>query len=172
MPSSRVLSRCPAPARTGHGSAWSPPGGADPPLTASHHSASCACRAGPLPGKHRPTPAAPAPRSAASRRCSTKHKVSPGQLTLHAGRGGPMKAKATALLLADLGATRSHNRPHTSNDNPFTESHFNTLKYQPRFPQRFGCIEDAKQLLPPVLRLVQSAASPCRDRRVPSAQRF
>ncbi len=55
-----------------------------------------------------------------------------------------MKAKATALLLADLGVTRSHNRPHTSNDNPFSESHFKTLKYQPRFPKRFGCIEDAK----------------------------
>jgi transposase InsO family protein len=93
-----------------------------------------------------------------------KHNVSPGQLTLHADRGGPMKAKATALLLADLGVTRSHNRPHTSNDNPFSESHFKTLKYQPRFPQRFGCIEDAKKLLPPVLRLVQSAASPCRVR--------
>ena len=55
-----------------------------------------------------------------------------------------MKAKATAFLLADLGVTRSHNRPHTSNDNPFSESHFKTLKYQPRFPKRFGCIEDAK----------------------------
>jgi transposase InsO family protein len=73
-----------------------------------------------------------------------KHKVLPGQLTLHADRGGPMKAKATAFLLADLGVTRSHNRPHTSNDNPFSESHFKTLKYQPTFPKRFGCIEDAK----------------------------
>jgi putative transposase len=73
-----------------------------------------------------------------------KHNVPAGQLTLHADRGSPMKAKATALLLADLGVTRSHNRPHTSNDNPFSESHFKTLKYQPRFPQRFGCIEDAK----------------------------
>ena len=73
-----------------------------------------------------------------------KHNVPTGQLTLHADRGGPMKAKATALLLADLGVTRSHNRPHTSNDNPFSESHFKTLKYQPRFPQRFGCIEDAR----------------------------
>ena len=73
-----------------------------------------------------------------------KHQVPSGQLTLHADRGGPMKAKATALLLADLGVTRSHNRPHTSNDNPFSESHFKTLKYQPRFPKRFGCIEDAK----------------------------
>lgn len=73
-----------------------------------------------------------------------KHRVTPGQLTLHADRGGPMKAKATALLLSDLGVTRSHNRPHTSNDNPFSESHFKTLKYQPRFPKRFGCIEDAR----------------------------
>jgi transposase InsO family protein len=73
-----------------------------------------------------------------------KHQVVPGQLTLHADRGGPMKAKATAFLLADLGVTRSHNRPHTANDNPFSESHFKTLKYQPRFPRRFGCIEDAR----------------------------
>jgi putative transposase len=73
-----------------------------------------------------------------------KHGVPPGQLTLHADRGGPMKAKATALLLADLGVTKSHSRPYTSNDNPFSESCFKTLKYQPQFPQRFGCIEDAK----------------------------
>jgi len=55
-----------------------------------------------------------------------------------------MKAKATALMLADLGVTKSHSRPHTANDNPFAEAHFKTLKYQPEFPQRFGCIEDAK----------------------------
>ena len=55
-----------------------------------------------------------------------------------------MRAKATALLLSDLGVTRSHNRPHVSNDNPFSESHFKTLKYQPEFPKNFGCIEDAK----------------------------
>jgi putative transposase len=73
-----------------------------------------------------------------------KHAVPPGQLTLHADRGGPMKAKATALMLADLGVTKSHSRPHTSNDNPFSEAHFKTLKYQPEFPERFGCIEDAK----------------------------
>jgi transposase InsO family protein len=74
----------------------------------------------------------------------TKHAVPPGQLTLHADRGGPMKAKTTALMLADLGVTRSHSRPHTSNDNPFSEAHFKTLKYQPEFPKRFGCVEDAK----------------------------
>jgi len=73
-----------------------------------------------------------------------KHAVPPGQLTLHADRGGPMKAKATALMLADLGVTKSHSRPHTSNDNPFSEAHFKTLKYQPQFPKRFGCIQDAK----------------------------
>jgi putative transposase len=73
-----------------------------------------------------------------------KHLVLPGQLTLHADRGASMKAKATALMLADLGVTKSHSRPHTSNDNPFSESHFKTLKYQPEFPKRFGCIEDAK----------------------------
>ena len=72
------------------------------------------------------------------------HSVPPGQLTLHADRGGPMRAKTTALLLADLGVTKSHSRPHTSNDNPFSESHFKTMKYQPQFPQRFGCIQDAK----------------------------
>ena len=73
-----------------------------------------------------------------------KHLVPPGQLTLHADRGAAMKAKATALMLADLGVTKSHSRPYTSNDNPFSESHFKTLKYQPEFPKRFGCIEDAK----------------------------
>jgi putative transposase len=75
----------------------------------------------------------------------TKHAILPGQLTLHADRGGPMKAKATAFLLADLGVTKSHSRPQTSNDNPFSEAHFKTLKYQPEFPSRFGCIEDARE---------------------------
>jgi putative transposase len=74
----------------------------------------------------------------------TKHDVPPGQLTLHADRGPSMKAKATALLLADLGVTKSHSRPYTSDDNPFSESCFKTLKYQPQFPKRFGSIQDAK----------------------------
>ncbi len=73
-----------------------------------------------------------------------KHGVAPGELTLHADRGASMTAKATAFLLADLGVTKSHSRPYTSNDNPFSESHFKTLKYQPQFPKRFGCIQDAK----------------------------
>jgi putative transposase len=75
---------------------------------------------------------------------AARHDVPPGQLTLHADRGPSMKAKATALLLADLGVTKSHSRPYTSNDNPFSESCFKTLKYQPQFPKRFGCIQDAK----------------------------
>jgi putative transposase len=75
---------------------------------------------------------------------TASHHVAPGQLTLHADRGPSMTAKATALMLADLGVTKSHSRPYTSNDNPFSESHFKTLKYQPQFPKRFGCIEDAK----------------------------
>jgi transposase InsO family protein len=75
---------------------------------------------------------------------AAKHPAPPGQLTLHADRGAPMRAKTTALLLADLGVTKSHSRPHTSNDNPFSESHFKTMKYQPQFPRRFGCIQDAK----------------------------
>ena len=73
-----------------------------------------------------------------------KHAVLPDQLTLHADRGGPMKAKATALMLADLGVVKSHSRPHTSNDNPFSEAHFKTLKYQPEFPKRFGSIDEAR----------------------------
>jgi len=73
-----------------------------------------------------------------------KHPVPPGQLTLHADRGAPMRAKTTVFLLADLGINKSHSRPHTSNDNPFSESHFKTMKYQPQFPQRFGSIQDAK----------------------------
>jgi putative transposase len=74
----------------------------------------------------------------------TKHQVPPGQLTLHADRGSSMKSKPVALLLADLGVTKTHSRPHTSNDNPYSEAQFKTLKYHPHFPDRFGCLEDAR----------------------------
>jgi putative transposase len=67
-----------------------------------------------------------------------------GQLTLHADRGASMKSKPVALLLADLGVTKTHSRPHVWNDNPFSESNFKTLKYRPGFPERFGEIEDAR----------------------------
>ena len=55
-----------------------------------------------------------------------------------------MTSRPVALLLADLGVTKTHSRPHTSNDNPFSESHFKTFKYRPEFPDRFGCIQDAR----------------------------
>lgn len=73
-----------------------------------------------------------------------KQGVAPGQLTVHADRGSSMKSKPVALLLADLGVTKTHGRPHTSNDNPFSESQFKTLKYRPAFPDRFGSIQDAR----------------------------
>jgi putative transposase len=67
-----------------------------------------------------------------------------GQLTVHADRGSSMISKPVALLLADLGVTKTHSRPHVSNDNPFSEAQFKTLKYRPDFPERFGCLEDAR----------------------------
>lgn len=66
------------------------------------------------------------------------------QLSIHADNGSPMVAKPVACLLADLGVTRSHSRPHTSNDNPYSESQFRTMKYRPTFPDRFGSFEDAR----------------------------
>jgi len=66
------------------------------------------------------------------------------QLTVHADRGPAMTSKPVALLLADLGVTKTHARPHVSNDNPFSEAQFKTLKYRPAFPTRFGAIQDAR----------------------------
>ena len=66
------------------------------------------------------------------------------QLTLHADRGSPMVAKSMEQLLIDLSVAKSHARPHTSNDNPFSEAQFKTMKYRPDYPQRFGSIEDAR----------------------------
>jgi putative transposase len=73
-----------------------------------------------------------------------KQQVRPGELTLHADRGSSMQSKPVALLLADLGVTKSHSRPHVSNDNPYSESQFKTMKYQPEFPVRFGSLVDAR----------------------------
>lgn len=73
-----------------------------------------------------------------------KQGIGPGQLFLHADRGTSMTSKPVALLLAELGVTRSHSRPQVSNDNPFSEAQFKTLKYRPEFPERFGSIEDAR----------------------------
>jgi len=69
------------------------------------------------------------------------------ELVLHADRGTSMRSKLVAQLLADLGVTKTHSRPHTSNDNPFSESQFKTMKYRPQFPSRFGSIEDARGFL-------------------------
>ncbi len=70
--------------------------------------------------------------------------ITPGQLTVHADRGPAMTSKPVALLLADLGVTKSHSRPHVSNDNPFSEAQFKTLKYRPDFPDRFGSLEHGR----------------------------
>lgn len=70
--------------------------------------------------------------------------IQPGQLTIHADRGSSMTSKPVALLMADLGVTKTHSRPHVSNDNPFSEAQFRTLKYRPEYPERFGCQPDAR----------------------------
>lgn len=75
--------------------------------------------------------------------CERQH-IQPGQLTIHADRGAQMTAKNVALLMADLGVTKTHSRPHVSNDNPFSEAQFKTLKYRPNFPEQFGCLEDTR----------------------------
>ena len=73
-----------------------------------------------------------------------KQNIPPGQLTIHADRGPSMKSKPVAFLLADLGVTKTHSRPHISDDNPYSEAQFKTLKYRPDFPERFGSLEDAR----------------------------
>ncbi len=70
--------------------------------------------------------------------------IEQGQLTVHADRGVAMTSKSVALLLADLGITKTHSRPHVSNDNPYSESQFKTLKYRPNFPERFGSLEHVR----------------------------
>jgi len=70
--------------------------------------------------------------------------ISAQQLTLHADRGGPMIAKWVEQLLDDLGGTKSHSRPHLSNDNPYSEAQFKTLKYRPDFPDRFGSLVEVR----------------------------
>ena len=71
--------------------------------------------------------------------------IPPDQLTLHADRGSAMTSKTVAQLLADLGVTKTHSRPHVSNDNPYSEAQFKTLKYRPSYPDRFGSLVDARQ---------------------------
>jgi putative transposase len=73
-----------------------------------------------------------------------KQRIEPEQLTLHADRGSAMTSKTVAQLLADLGVTKTHSRPHVSNDNPYSEAQFKTLKYRPGFPEQFGSLMDAR----------------------------
>jgi putative transposase len=73
-----------------------------------------------------------------------KQNIEPGRLTLHADRGTSMRSKPVAALLVDLEVAKTHSRPHVSDDNPYSEAQFKTLKYRPDFPDRFGSIEDAR----------------------------
>jgi transposase InsO family protein len=73
-----------------------------------------------------------------------KQGIRPGQLTLHADNGSAMIAKSVAQLLIDLDVVKSHSRPHVSDDNPYSEAQFKTLKYRPDYPERFGCLVEAR----------------------------
>src|SRR5256714_7166313 len=73
-----------------------------------------------------------------------KQAIVPGQLTVHADRGSSMKSSVVAQLLADLGVTKAHSRPYVSDDNPYSESQFRTMKYRPDFPDRFGSIQHSR----------------------------
>ena len=73
-----------------------------------------------------------------------QQQIVPDQLTVHADRGSSMRSKSVAFLLADLGVTKTHTRPYTSSDNPYSEAQFKTLKYRSDFPARFGSLEDAR----------------------------
>jgi len=76
---------------------------------------------------------------------AAKHGIEPDQLTLHADNGAPMKSKSLTQLLIDLGILKSHSRPYTSDDNPFSEAQFKTMKYHPSYPERFASSEAARQ---------------------------
>src|SRR3970040_2209929 len=73
-----------------------------------------------------------------------RQNIAPHQLTIHADRGSSMTSKPVALPLSDLGVTKTHSRPSVSNDNPYSEAQFKTLKYRPDFPERFGSLEQAR----------------------------
>jgi putative transposase len=80
----------------------------------------------------------------------TKQRIEPGTLTIHMDRGSPMTSKSFALLLADLGISKSHSRPHVSDDNPFSEAQFKTLKYRPGLPDSYGSVEHARACFRPL----------------------
>ena len=131
--------------------------GPEPMLVLGHHQAEGACQMelllplrdpghlqplrGGLDGGH---PGKLTPGQGLDRQSCCKQEIVAGDLTLHADRGSSMSSKALALLLADLGVTKSHSRPHVCDDNPYSESQFKTLKYRPEFPARFGTIQQAR----------------------------
>lgn len=86
------------------------------------------------------------------REAAREQGVTPGQLHVHADGGSMMKAKSLALLFADLGISKSHSRPHVSNDNPYSEAHFKTLKYRPEFPEFFPSIQAARLFMVDLVR--------------------
>ena len=91
---------------------------------------------------------------------AAKQGIRTGQLTLHADCGSSMTSKPVAFLLADLGVIQSHSRPHVSNDNPFSEAQFKTLKYRPGFPARFTSIQAARAHCQEFFPLVQHRPPP------------
>jgi hypothetical protein len=89
-----------------------------------------------------------------------QHNVPPGQLNIHADRGRVMLSKPVAFLMSDLGVTKTHSRPYVSDDNPYSESQFRTLKYRPDFPDRFGCLPDARAFCQQFFAWYQRRTSP------------
>lgn len=100
-----------------------------------------------------------------------KEGIAPDQLTRHADRGSAMTSPCVAHLLADLGVTKTHSRPQVSNDHPFSEAHFKTVKYHPTTPERFGSLEDARTWARDVFQWGQPRAPPHRDRAVDTGDR-
>jgi len=95
-----------------------------------------------------------------------KQGIGRNQLTIHADRGSSMKSKTVAQLLADMGVTKSHSRPQVSDDNPYSEAQFKTLKYCPEFPERFGSPEDARDFCRRFFPVVQRRTPSHRDRAI------
>jgi putative transposase len=80
-------------------------------------------------------------------KAAREEEIKPGQLTIHSDRGGPMRSKSLAELFSDLSISKSFSRPHVSNDNPFSEAMFKTIKYMPTFPDRFGSVQEARSFM-------------------------
>ena len=132
----------PLPISSGAGtspSCWAPPSGPTSTSTSSWTSSAATWSAG---WWRLAKP--PNWRSGSSNRHLPKQNIAPGQLTVHADRGSSMTSKPVAFLMADLGVTKTHSRPYVSDDNPYSESQFRTLKYRPDFPERFGSIQDSR----------------------------